>query len=492
MDNNLFTGKLPAEGMPNDALLAFMKAQKSGDADWKAGKMWSLVYYKNEEHAQLVKEAHSLFLSENYLNPMAFKSLKKMEEEVVRMTADMLHGDAETVGCMTSGGTESIFLAVYTAREAMRKRRPLLRKPEIVAPASIHLAFEKAAHYLGIKLIKVPVKEDFRADVEKMAQKINGRTIMLAASAPHYPQGVIDPIEAIGLLAEKHKLFFHVDGCLGGFILPWVEKLGYPIAPFDFRVKGVTSMSADAHKFGYAAKGASVLLHRSMKNMRHQFFISTDWSGGIFVSTGFAGTRSGGAIAAAWAAMKSLGEAGYLDTTRQIMLGAEKLREAIQVIEGFQVLGQPAISITAFHSTDPGLDIYVVADRLEEKGWFVDRQQYPKCIHTTVMPHHLPILDGYIEDLREAAAYARAHPEKATEGQAALYGLMTDLPLRGLVKAQVRGLYEEMYSGGGKSLSLSTGKSTNFDTLEETSDLPEIGKLEKVVLRVLRWLKGKG
>lgn len=480
MYKNLFTGNIPEKGIDNQELLAFMDAQKEGDADWKAGKMWSLVYHKDEKHAQLVKDANSMFLSENYLNPMAFKSLKQMEEEVISMTSHMLHGDEETVGCMTSGGTESIFLAVYTAREAMRKRKPWLRKPEIVVPASAHVAFEKAAHYLGLKLIKVPIKDDFVADVTAMERKINKRTIMLAASAPHYPQGVVDPISELGAIAAKDNLFFHVDCCLGGFILPWVEKLGYPIEPFDFRIKGVTTISADVHKFGYAAKGASVLLHRSMKNMRHQFFISTDWSGGIFVSTGFAGTRSGGPIAAAWAAMKSLGTDGYLETTRQIMHGAERLREGIIDVPGFQILGNPAISITAFNSTDSKLDIYVVADRLEEKGWIVDRQQFPKCIHTTVMPHHLPILDDYIEDVKEAAAFARAHPEKATEGQAALYGLMTDLPLRGVVSQQVRKLYEDMYGGG---------KSESESESGESEGLPEMGGLERIALKVLRWFK---
>lgn len=481
MDKNLFTGNLPQKGIKNQELLSFMQSQKTGDANWKSGKMWSLVYHKDDTHAQLVKDAFSMFLSENYLNPMAFKSLKHMEEEVISMTSQMLNGDEDTVGCLTSGGTESIFLAVYTAREAMRKRKPWLRKPEVIVPESAHVAFEKAAHYLGLKLIKVPIQEDFTADVAAMERKINQRTIMLAASAPHYPQGVVDPIEKLGAIADKKNLFFHVDCCLGGFILPWVEKLGYPIRPFDFRVKGVTTISADVHKFGYAAKGASVLLHRSMKNMRHQFFISTDWSGGIFVSTGFAGTRSGGPIAAAWAAMKSLGESGYLETTRQIMDGAKRLREGITSTEGLQILGNPAISITAFHSVDKALDIYVVADRLEEKGWIVDRQQFPKCIHTTVMPHHLSILEKYIEDLKEAAAYARAHPEKATEGQAALYGLMTDLPLRGVVSQQVRKLYEDMYGGQGKSEIESES--------EEKQDLPEIGGLEKMALKVLRWFR---
>lgn len=481
MDSPLFTGALPPEGIDNQELLNFMEAQKANDADWKSGKMWSLVYHKDEKHGQLVKDAYSMFLSENYINPMAFKSLKNMEDEVISMAADMLHGNEETVGCLTSGGTESIFLAVYTAREMMRKKKPWLQKPEIIAPSSLHVAFEKAAHYMGLKVIKVPVKEDFTADAEAMARKINKRTIMLAASAPHYPQGVVDPIGEIGALAEKHGLLFHVDACLGGFILPWVEKLGYPIEAFDFRVKGVTSMSADVHKFGYAAKGASVLLQKDMKQMRHQFFVSTDWSGGIYVSTGFGGTRTGGPIAAAWAAMKSLGVSGYIDTTRKIMEGAERLREGIRSVPEFEILGNPAVSITAFKSTNSDLDIYVVADRLEEKGWVVDRQQFPKCIHTTVMPHHLPILDTYIADLKEAAAYAKAHPEKATEGQAALYGLMTDLPLRGVVGQQVRKVYEDMYGRGRESeIESESG---------ESQDLPEIGKLEKVVLRVLRLFK---
>jgi sphinganine-1-phosphate aldolase len=469
---DLFIGGLAAEGYEPQELLEAMAQLKEDDADWRAGKMWSLVYHLDDEHAEVVKKAFSLYLSENYINPMAFKSLKRMEEELINISVELLHGDQDTVGSMTSGGTESILQAMYTAREYASKAKPWIKKPEVVAPESIHVAFDKAAHYLGLKLRKAPLRADYTADPEAMERLINKRTILLLASAPQYPHGVLDPIPEIGAIAEKHKLLFHVDACFGGFILPWVEKLGYPVTPFDFRVPGVTSVSADLHKFGYGAKGASVLLHKSMDTMQHQFFVATEWAGGIYVSTNYQGTRSGGPIAASFASMKHLGESGYLENAKLIMQGAAKLREAIEHIPGLHVMGKPVVSVTAFKSEDPELDIYVVADRMEEKGWIVDRQQFPKCIHTTVMPHHLPILDDYLTDLQEAVSYARAHPELATEGQAAMYGLMAKLPMRKMVNKQVRNLYEEMY--GGKVAS------------ETEEGLPDPSKLERFVLKFLR------
>ncbi len=442
--------QIPATGLPKSELLAVMKAMKGDDADWKSGRVWSLVYHGGDRHEKLLKEAYSLFISENFLSPMAFRSLKRMETEVVAMTANMLHGDEQVVGAMTSGGTESILMAVKACRDRARSKKPWILWPEMVVPRSIHVAFEKAAHYLGVKFVPVPLRDDFRVDVGAMKRRITHSTVMLAASAPQFPQGVIDPIGEIGRLALNKKIPFHVDSCIGGFLLPWLEQLGHKVAPFDFRVPGVTSISADVHKYGYASKGASVILYRDMEYLKHQFFISTNWPGGIYASASMPGTRPGGAIAAAWAAMRYMGRAGYLRMAKKTIRATAKLLDGIDSIDELMVLGEPDMSLVAYASKHKDVDIYAVADQLEKKGWHTDRQQHPASIHVTVTSNHAVVIDTYLSDLREAVAHVKAHPDLAHEGNAAMYGMMAKLPVRGMVKLAVRKVMEGMYGPEGR------------------------------------------
>jgi glutamate/tyrosine decarboxylase-like PLP-dependent enzyme len=437
---------LPEIGKPHEEILARLQEMRHSDVKWKEGRVWSLVYYVDEEHLDLINKAYKLYLSENMLNPYAWDSLRHMEKEIKSMAIDLLNGDNETVGVITSGGTESIFQAVYTYREWARQKKRQVRQPEMVVPVSIHPAFEKAAYILGIKIKKLPVGDDLRAQPELIRKAITSNTIMLAASAPSYPNGVLDPIQEISEIAMEHGLPFHVDACVGGYMLPWVERLGKSIPAWDFRVKGVTSMSADLHKFGYAAKGCSTLLYRSMDYMKHQFFIATDFPGGIYASATFQGSRSGGPIAAAWAAMNALGQDGYLRIAEKIMDATEQLKERIGAIPELRVLADPVMNIISFSTTSSKLDIYVIADFMEEKGWMVDRQQFPNSVHLTVMHHHIPAIDQYIQDLKEAVQYAKDHPKATAKGNAALYGLMSRIPFRGMVKNNVRKLFEEMYS----------------------------------------------
>ncbi|MCP3930104.1 MAG: aspartate aminotransferase family protein [Bacteroidetes bacterium] len=445
---------IPEKGIEKAALFQEMADSRRKDVKWKEGKCWSLVYYLDEEHLQLLEQAHNLYISENYINPFAFPSVQKMEKEIVDMTIDLLHGDEQVVGSLTSGGTESIFLALYTYREKSGKKHP-----EVVLPVSAHPAFKKAAHILGIKLRKVGVGKDFRPNPKDFQKYINSNTILLVASAPQYPHGVLDPIEEIGKLAIKNKLPFHVDSCIGGFLLPWIEKLGHTLPAWDFRVPGVTSISADAHKFAYGSKGTSVLMYRELDYLKHQFFIFTDWPGGIYASSTILGTRSAGPIAAAWAAMNSLGKEGYLRITEKILLSVDRYKEAIQSIPELKILGQPVMNIIAFSSSDKDVSILAIADHLEENGWTVDRQQFPDSIHTTIMLHNIPALDDYIRDLKEAVQYVKMHPETATSGNAAMYGMMSKIPLRGVVKKNVRKIMEDLYAPG--------------KTRKELSDSPE-------------------
>jgi glutamate/tyrosine decarboxylase-like PLP-dependent enzyme len=267
--------KLPASGTPGAKVLEAMNELRAGDPPWKQGRTWSLVYYPGEELYEFLKEAYTMFFSENGLSPGAFPSLAKFENEVVAMTADMLGGGTGCAGAVTSCGTESIMVALKTYRDRSRTEHPEITRPEIIVPETAHPAFYKSAHVLGLKVVRIPVREDFRADAGLMREAITENTILLAGSAPSYPQGVVDPIDEIAAIAQERGLGCHVDACLGGFMLPFVRKLGYPVPDFDFSVSGVTSISADVHKYGFAPKGASTIIFRDRELRRHMFYVFT-------------------------------------------------------------------------------------------------------------------------------------------------------------------------------------------------------------------------
>ncbi|MCB9572681.1 MAG: aspartate aminotransferase family protein [Kofleriaceae bacterium] len=440
--------RIPARGVAADQVLAELAAMKSADTDWKGGRVFSLVYHAGDDHTRLLERAHALFASTNLLNPMAFQSLRRMEAEVTQMAAGLMHGPDTAVGAMTSGGTESILVAVAAYRDRARRKRPWIRHPEIVAPRTIHPAFDKAAHYFGVRIRKVDVDDDQRVDVRAFARAIGARTIAVAASAPQYPHGVVDPIEEVGALATQHGLPMHVDACVGGFLLPWVERLGRPVPRWDFRVPAVTSISADLHKYAYAGKGASMLLWRSMDDMRHQFFVATDFPGGIYASPTMIGTRPGGPVAAAWAAMRALGEDGYLRLTGAGCEAADRLRAGIAAIPGLTVIGPSVAAIAAWGAAPGGPDVFAVADRLEARGWSIDRMQHPTAVHLTCTANHLAIVDDYLADLRAAVDEVVANPNLARSGSAPMYGMMAKVPVRGLVKQSVAKVLEAMYAPG--------------------------------------------
>jgi glutamate/tyrosine decarboxylase-like PLP-dependent enzyme len=436
---------LPETGNAKDAILAELAARKAGDADWKGAKTWSLVYYLDEEHDDFIKRAYELYFSENALNPMAFKSLRRMEHEVVRMAASLLRGDAETVGVMSSGGTESCLLAVKAWRDWARAKKPFLRRPEIVLAESAHVAWFKGAEYFDVKPVVVPVDGDFRMDVAEAARRIGKNTVLVVASAPDYPHGLVDPIEELGRVAEEKGVPLHVDACLGGFFLPFMEALGRPVPAWDFRVRGVKSISADVHKYAFAAKGASVILYRDMDYLEKQFFQKDDWPGGVFISPALLGTRPGGAIAAAWAALMATGRAGYREMARATLDAADRLRAGIAAIPGLKLVGSPTGSIFSFGSAEKGLDIFAVGDQMEKRGWHVDRLQKPEALHAMVTPRHGAVADAYLDDLAASVAAVRADPRLARQGDAAMYGMIARVPLRGLVRDGVRKLMRNLY-----------------------------------------------
>jgi sphinganine-1-phosphate aldolase len=471
--------RLPRRGMAGERVLDRMRELRERDANWRAGKTWSLVYHAGDEVTDLLKEAYTMFFSENGLNPMAFPSLKTFEAEVVAMTASLLGGDAGTAGNMTSGGTESILMAAKTAREWARARDPGLAAPEMVLPATAHPAFDKAGHYFGVKPVRIPVLSDFRADVEAMQAAITSKTILLVGSAPSYPQGVVDPIGDLAQIAKEHGLLCHVDACVGGFMLPFVRKLGYPVPDFDFSVSGVTSISVDLHKYAYAAKGASVILYRNKALRRHQFYVSTDWSGGIYASPTMTGTRPGGAIAAAWAVMNHLGEEGYLAIADTVMKTVTKLRHGIEATEGVCVLGDPAMSVLAIGSDR--LNVYEIGDELTLRGWHMDRQQHPPSLHLTVTHAHAQVADLFLRDLAEAVAQARRFS----------FAKMSNAAKVGLVRTAAKLLPAPWMSALASRSSSVTGlEGADIPTRSAAmygmmASLPNKGDLDELVLGVL-------
>lgn len=398
----------PQKGRTRDEVLSAMRAARDHDIRWKQGRVFGLVYHISDEIDALLQEAFTLFFAENGLNPTAFPSLQKFETEIIAMSAHLLGGDEQVRGNVTSGGTESLLCAVKAARDWARLHRPEIAHPEIVLPASAHPAFDKAGHYFGVKLVHVPVREDLRADVSAMIRAVTAETILLVGSAPAYPHGVVDPIPELAAAARELGLLFHVDACVGGFMLPFVRKLGYPVPDFDFRLEGVTSISADLHKYGYAAKGASVILYRNAELRRQQMFVTTEWPGGIYPSPTLAGTRPAGPIAAAWAILNYLGEDGYLDLTAKTMETVRHIQAGVNQIPGLKVMSDPEMSVFAIGPADKnGLDVYEVADELSLRGWHLDRQHFPKSLHMTVNYVHTGVADEFLRDLASAAETVR-------------------------------------------------------------------------------------
>jgi len=435
---------LPEKGIVRNELLKIMEEARKKDANWQNGKIWSLVSHASDEHTELLKEAYTMFFSENALSPMAFPSLQKFESEVVSMTIDLLGGNRKACGSMTSGGTESILLAVKTYRDWARDNFPKIKEPEMILPSSAHPSFEKAAKYFDVKLIYAPVdNKTYRADVKAMKDKLSENTILIVGSAPEFPRGVVDSITELGALAKECGIGMHVDACLGGYMLPFVRKLGYDIPDFDFSVPGVTSISADIHKYGYGPKGTSTILYRNDNLLKYQYSATIDWSGGIYASPAMQGTRPAGPVAAAWAALNALGENGYLKLAKIVMDATKKLIDGIEQIPELYILGKPDMSLYSF--TSDKFHMYNLADTMEKKGWHLDRLQFPPAIHMTIYPHQSKVVESFLKDLNESVEEVINNPERKAEGQSALYRMIASVPDRKSVKEFVLDSLKNMY-----------------------------------------------
>ena len=401
---------MPQNGLPRGEVMQQLMHMKEGDQDWRGGRVFSLVYSAGDDVHELLQDALSLYSAENGLNVLAFPSIGTMQHDIVSMTATLLGADdpasgAGVEGYLTSGGTESLLQAVKTARDVARHDRGI-RFPQVVAAESAHAAFTKAADYFDVELIRVPVGPDFRVDIDAMAGACT-----------------VDPITDIAALASERGILCHVDACMGGFLLPFLTQLGRFTEPFDFRVPGVTSISADVHKYGYASKGVSVILYRTHDLARHQVFATADWLGGFYASTAMAGTRPAGPIAAAWAALMHIGIDGYLELTRTAHDAALALRAGIESIDGLGVRGDPPATVIAFGAQDPAsLDIFAVGERLHADGWYLDRQHRPDSLHATVHAGSAATVPFLVDDLRravKAVGMARTADRSTTYGQSA-------------------------------------------------------------------------
>jgi sphinganine-1-phosphate aldolase len=408
--------ELPLHGHPWAELREEMSAMRENDLDWKHGRHGAYVWYASDDLEHVLREAFGMFLVENGLGMRAFPSIARMENETLSMVRGLLHGDDETAGIFTSGGTESIFLAVFAMREWARHERPNVTRPQVVAAHSAHPALNKAAHMLGIEVRRIPVGGDFRADPAAMKAAIGPDTIGMYASAPTYSLGMVDPVEELGLIAQERGLWLHVDACVGGILSPFVRECGYKVPTFDFSVPGVTSISADMHKSGFAAKPASTVSFRTRAHRDFARYTFDDWPSGVYSSLTFTGTRPGGAIAASWAALNFLGRSGYRELAAASMRAKEKTIAGLTTIEGVKVHGAPPLY--AFSWAAPGIDMGAVAAGMAKRGFMCGQTTSPAGIHFMATPVHEPAADDYAAAAAEAIADAR---QAGAETKAAAY-----------------------------------------------------------------------
>ncbi|KAM7538691.1 hypothetical protein Aperf_G00000052387 [Anoplocephala perfoliata] len=448
--------RIPERSSSADEVLKVAESYNTDSVvSWRKGRISGAVYAFNEELNDLIIEIQKRNLWSNPLHVDAFPSIRRMEAEVVRMCLDLFHGDSQSCGTMTSGGTESLLLACFAYRNRARKLG--ITKPEIVIPESAHASFDKAGILMDIRIKKVPLDPvTFRVDLKAMHRAITRRTCLLVGSAPQFPQGVIDDIEGIGKLGESHGIPVHVDSCLGGFLVPFMDEAGYPLAPFDFRVPGVTSISCDTHKYGFAPKGTSVIMYRNKELRANQFFLVPDWTGGIYVSPTFAGSRSGALIAGCWATLMYFGREGYVESTKRIVSTARSIAKGVASTPGLRVLGVPQLSVVAF--TSDVFDIYQLAELMSHNSdgspnWSLNALQYPSAVHLCVTDVHTQpgVAKQFLADLKAAAESLIKEPRRKASGAAAIYGMCARIPDRTIVASVVTSFLDACYATKGPS-----------------------------------------
>ncbi len=435
--------KIPEKGENREMILELMQKLVGGEnRAWETGHVSGAVYNGRDEHVDFTNRAYSIASQNNPLHPDVWPSSLKFENEIVAMTGSMLHGDSGTRGSVTSGGTESILLAMKTYRDIAREKRGI-SEPEIVLPVSAHAAFDKACHYFNITPVWTSLKDDYTADPGKIKESITENTIAIVGSAPCFPYGTVDPIPEISEIAVREGVPLHVDACLGGFILPWARELGYSIPEFDFGLPGVTSISVDTHKYGFAPKGTSVILYTNSELMQHQLYVNGGWSGGIYFSPTFAGSRSGGVIAAAWASLLETGREGYMKAAESILKAASRIRDGIRSIHEMKLMGEGPF-VVAFTSEE--LNVYQLLAIMAKKSWNLNGLHRPAGAHIAVTLRHTEpgVADAFVSDLIESVEEAKNNPQEES-GLAPIYGMAATFPEEA-VREIMKNLVEWMYS----------------------------------------------
>ena len=467
---------LPKEGWSEETVLKELQSLAVMDhTRWEDGFVSGAVYHGGDSLIKIQTEAFGKFTVANPIHPDVFPGVRKMEAEIVSMVLALFNAPSGAAGVTTSGGTESILMACLSARQKAYAERGVTEPEMYVAPTSSispdtnyrsrilpetgHTAFRKAGSYFGIKvhLVACPAP-NYQVDIRSVTRLINSNTVLLVGSAPNFPHGIIDDISALSKLAIKRKIPLHVDCCLGSFLVPFLEKAGFETELFDFRLKGVTSISCDTHKYGFAPKGNSTVLYRDTTLRSYQYFISPDWSGGVYASPSIAGSRPGALIAGCWASLMSVGEAGYIEACSSIVGATKKIIEAIQENPGLnndlEVLGHPLVSVVAFNSKT--LDIYDIADAMSAKGWHLNSLQNPPAIHVAVTLPIVKVWEKLVSDL-EAVIEGEKEKERVriVEGKgakgksvgdsAALYGVAGSLPNKSVVVELASGFLDTLY-----------------------------------------------
>jgi len=398
--------QIPQKGMAKEEIFKTLESYKGGDLDWKSGRVMGYVYDPGEKAKDVINQAYTMYLSENALDPLTYPSLLRLENEVVAMTAGLLNSPPEVVGNFTSGGTESLMLAVKTARDFARATKPQIKEPEMVLPITAHASLFKAAHYLGLKPVVTRVHDDtFKADVSAMRDAITDNTILLVGSAPGYAHGVVDPITEIAALAREKDLLCHVDACVGGIHLSYMRKLGFEVPDFDLNVPGVTSLTTDLHKYGYAAKGASIVLYKNKELRRYQIWACSRWTGYTIINPAVTSSKTGGPMAAAWAVLNYLGDEGYQEIVREVMAATQKLIDGINRIDGIRILGRPDMCMFALASDSEKINVYRLADEMKLKGWYLQpqfaRENSPANLHISMNRSTVHQAEAFLETFAE-------------------------------------------------------------------------------------------
>ncbi len=418
--------ELPHDGIKKEEIIELISSfSKKENEVWKSGKVSGAVYHGEEDLISFFEKIYHIYSQSNALHPDIWPSITKFEREIVSMSSSIMHGDESVRGSVTSGGTESILLAMKSYRDYMKKTKGIL-EPEIIVPSSAHAAFLKASEYFSIKTKIVPLNEDFTANIEAVKESINKNTVAIVGSAPSFPWGTIDPIKELSEIAFDNGIGMHVDACLGGFILPWAKRAGYNVSDFDFKLDGVTSISMDTHKYGYAPKGTSVILYRNKDLFKEQIYATGSWQGGIYFTPTMAGSRPGFPIVAAWAVMVTMGDKGYLEATKKILDAGKYIIENVKKINDLKVMGKPLWVIAISSSS---IDPYLLMDEMSSRGWMLNGLFNPPAFHIALTIRHTieGVKERFIADLSESVENVKDKKETHV-GMAPIYGMSSALP----------------------------------------------------------------